>query len=347
MKCQNCNNEIREGAAFCTSCGTRIDAEAAPFEAVSVETTTVENVIPETGATETVTTTTITVETETTETMMNETTSINPLTPCVSSIPAPPPMPDLPVFPTMPSDQSMPAQQPVQGVNVQPPPGAQMPAAPGAQAQYNYTQGQQYYQQPYQPVPGAPAAWGTQPIAQQTPWSPPPAPTGPKKVNTGLLVGLIAGGIVLVAAAVIIGLVVGRLFAESFDDLEQSIWNEIEQSTLPTPGPITPPTNGIETPHPPSASDNQLVGTWHLDYGEPLLFFGLSDYILIIEHDDGVFEVFESDFEEWGIIHVMDGERLVVEGEWSGTYDFTYRLSGNRLTIIDITGDEAHFTRAD
>ena len=371
MNCKNCGNDVRADAAFCTSCGTRIETGPAPAESVTVETTTVENVIPETGATETVTTTTVTTETETFETIENNSVKVDPQTPCVSSIPAPPQMPDLPAPPALtpnayapPPPYSAPPQTPY---SAPPVPGPQAPDTQTTESQVpnTYTPVQQYYQQPYQQTPDTQTAWGVQPPAQ-TPWVP-PAPAGPKKVNKGLVIGLIAGGVVLLAAAIIIGLFVGRIFQSALEDVEQAL-HDMEQSVVQTPNPLPPldldelvpqqsPRPDVpETPPPPPpppsqsppfnlVSDNELVGMWELDSGDPLWFFGVSELIMIVEHDDGTFGIFESGSEEWGILHIIDDERLLIEGEWSGDYDFTYRLDGNRLTIIDVDGDEAHFEK--
>ena len=396
--CTNCGTRIDIGGASAENDTAETTAETTPIEEttaettsaenVTVETTTVENVIPETGTTETitetVTTTTVAMETEKSETFAYKPIAVDPQAPCVSSIPAPPQMPDLPANPVMPTDRFAPINQPVQVEGIPPNPDAYAPpmyppgapsaipsvppgapsAAPGGPTgvpmpQVSYTQepGQQYYQQPYQP-PGAPAAWGAQPPAQ-APWvPPPPTSTVPKKANKGLIIGLIAGGVVLIAAAIVIGIFVSRLFYDALEEFEQAI-HDIEQPVLVTPEPLpqptaapvpltpspTPDTPVRPTPPPSLVSDNELVGMWELDYGAPLWFFGRSEFIMIIEHEDGTFNIFESGSEEWGLLHIIDDESWFVEGDWSGDYDFTYKLNGNRLTIIDIDGDEAHFNK--
>jgi len=183
-------------------------------------------------------------------------------------------------------------------------------------------------------------------------------------VKKGFVIGLVVGGVVLITAAIIIGIVVGRLFMDAMEEIDLALhdngMHELE-IVLPTPEPIpfptaappvvdltpapSPDTPTIPTPPPSLVSDNELVGIWELDYGDPLWFFGSSEMIMIIDYDDGNFGIYESGSEEWGLLHIIDDEKLTIEGEWSGDYNFTYELNGNRLTIIDVDGDEAHFNR--
>jgi len=334
MKCQNCGNEIRAEAAFCTGCGTRVERDTAPGE----------NVIA--------------------ETKIEETATVPLQAPSVSSIPAPPQMPDLPVPPTISSDMGATSEPFRQSENIQKAPDVFIPPAQPTgvpatlgtkQTFNNYAPPQNYDQQQYQSAPVAPSAWGNQP----PPWKP-PTQTGPKKVNTGLIIGLAAGGVVLLVIAIIVGLSAGRLLAENMEGFEQSTYaSELPvmpapetlpslEEPIPAPDPPTierPVPPMPETPPPALVSDNKLVGMWALDDGDPLWFFGRSDFIMIIDYDDGTFGVYENGSEEWGHMQISDDGRLYIEGEWSGDYEFTYRLDGDRLTIIDIDGDEAHFDR--
>ena len=126
-----------------------------------------------------------------------------------------------------------------------------------------------------------------------------------------------------------------------------STQRDVQPTTSPFEVTPTPEGNTSETqtPPPPVISDNELVGTWELDHGIPLYFFGSSEYIIIIEHGDGTFGVYESEYEEWGELRILSNGRMVVDGEWSGEWEFTYIISGNKLTIVDSDGDEAHYLK--
>lgn len=55
--------------------------------------------------------------------------------------------------------------------------------------------------------------------------------------------------------------------------------------------------------------------------------------------------VVEYEYGEWGRWSA-DGNRLRVVGEWSGTEDFTFSISGDQLTITDRDGDRIVFRRS-
>ena len=250
---------------------------------------------------------------------------IEPQAPCVSSIPEPPKMPDLPTNPIMPSEQ-------------------------------------QVYQQPYQQLNQQQPSWAPPPAGAPPPppWTT-PASAAPVKANKGLIAGLIIGGVVLIAAAIVIGILAGRLVIQSANDIGQAIHDEIivpETPPIPpSPGERPPTPEPPQTPVPPPTppppgtgrqiSDDELSGIWDFDAGDPLWFFGDSDYIMIIDHHNGTYGVFESASEEWGILRILDGGRFHVEGDWSGEYEFSYRITGNWLVITDVDGDEAHYSRVE
>jgi len=272
MNCQNCGSELRAGAAFCTACGTRVEAETPPV--------TEENAPAE---------------------AVNE--------PVEAPPPPPPPAPPPPLTPPAP---------------------------------YTYKPPPQFYQ----PVQYPPVR------------STPPVHGGPKKSQKGFIIGLTVGGSALIILAVILGLIIGRAFSENMGDLGHLLY-DLESQTghstglIPpsTPSPTVPPS----TPEPPVrqtaalpfSSDDELAGYWEYDSGDAVWFFGLSEHIMIIDHDDGTYDVFESGGEEWGTGHIERGDKLIIEGEWSGFYEFTFILTGDRLSIIDSDGDTIHYIKVE
>ncbi len=86
-----------------------------------------------------------------------------------------------------------------------PQPAPPQPEQPQPEQQPQYQQQpQEAYAPPQQPyTPQQPLGQTQQPYAQQ-PYGMPPYQGAPKKKNTGLIIGLIAGGVVLIAAAVVL-----------------------------------------------------------------------------------------------------------------------------------------------
>jgi len=268
-------------------------------------------------------------------------------------------MPDLPTPPTMPTAYPPPGQAPGESAPYSytppPPPGQPSDQAPGEQtAPYAYApppQGAPPQQGPYHP-PGAPYP----PPLGYTP------PGGEKKSKTGLIIGIVAGALVLVIAVAIVGgLLLSRIFDEisdTFDSLDSYITEESplitpappEPTTLPapitpTPDDPTPTPDELVTPPPPLISDNELVGLWEFQSGDWIYYFGQAELVMFIDYDDGTFGVFESDYEEWGVWYIDDDDYLVVIGDFTGQFEFTYILDGDELTITDRDGDTAHYLR--
>jgi len=320
MICKNCGSDIRNDAVFCTGCGAHVVAEPA----MTADSATPGSTMPE------------------------------PLTPelqppCVSSIPLPPQMPDLPPPPELPQgepgmqDRPLVQERPIaQGrplVQERPGtqyiPGSQPVPYPPEQAQYNYEPAQQRYQTlppPYAPI----------------------APREPKKSKTGLVVGLSIGGVALIALAIFIGIVFGRVLFDSINDP----WDDPDLFAIFTPQPESAPqpipVDPDTTPDPQSneplppmpAVGYELLGVWARDYGDYIWFFGTSENIRFSDKGDGTFEVYESDYKEFGSWHINSTGNLIIIGDWTGTQEFRFVVDGDRLTIIDSDGDMANYYRA-
>ena len=312
MNCPNCGSEPKNNATFCTSCGTRLEPAQTEQTPQTEQAPQAEQTPPD----------------------------LQP--PSVDTIPAPPQMPDLPTPPEIPAQaQVEPPAIPPQETQppATPPPEAYTPQQP---PQQNYQQGQ--YQQP-----------------------PPPPPEGQKKSKTGLIVGIV--GVVVVLMAISIGaaiLVTGNITSWFNRPAPPTIPPPTVVVTpeptpeptheppvvIPGPGPAVPPVEPVPLPEPietPPAifdSDQELVGLWAFESGEPVYFFGLSEYIMFIDYGDGTFGVYESQAEEWGFWHIDSEGMLIVEGTvWIETYEFTFEITGSRLTIIDEDGDTIHYQR--
>lgn len=245
----------------------------------------------------------------------------------------------------------------------------------GEQTSYMYAPPAQ--ETPPQPgVPPSPQTQYYQPNAPQYPQYPPPPGYPPpypplvgkqKKSKTGLIIGIVCGSVALIALIIFAVIFVSRLIIDDITDRApvHITTPDADSGILATPIPLPPtprPPSGIETlpesppppatpeppPHtPPPAlvSDNELVGVWEFYSGGPVYFFILSEHIMFIEYEDGTLGVFESDYEEWGIVFIEEDGFVIIEGERSGTYEFVFILDGDKLTIIDIDGDAIHYTR--
>jgi len=265
--------------------------------------------------------------------------------PCVSSIPPPPQMPDLPVMPSSnPSIQVyMPELPPDAFLQdpYAPPPWQPPPQAPPSQ-QYGYHQPQQYYHVP-----------------------PPrftPMPPNRKKSNTGLIIGLSIGGMVLMVFAIIIGIAFANVINEDFYDPWE--WDDLYYYTpipaLPPPPPLStpPPPPDPPPPNPPHPPPNPppsitnipeeargLIGVWVRDHGDYIWYFGTSPFIEFFDNEDGTFGVYESNNKEIRFWYIDPDGNLIVEVEWGRRRVYSYILLEDWLTIVDSDGDIAYYSR--
>ena len=87
-------------------------------------------------------------------------------------------------------------------------------------------------------------------------------------------------------------------------------------------------------------SDDPLVGKWEFSSGDGTYFFWRSDEIefkadnTIINHED----------DESGTWSKAGSDRLTVRSDGT-VYEFTYQVSGDRLTITDEDGDRGVFQK--
>ena len=88
-------------------------------------------------------------------------------------------------------------------------------------------------------------------------------------------------------------------------------------------------------------SNNGLVGRWQLQRGDWIYYFADADRIEFFA--DG--RVIEHGYGETGT-YTVSGDRLTVNGDWSGRQVFTFSISGNTLTLSDSDRDTAVYTRA-
>jgi len=182
-------------------------------------------------------------------------------------------------------------------------------------------------------------------------------PDGQRKSKTGLIIGIVAGVVVLMAAIVVFGLYIGGVIGSGASArVIDQITSDIDRPSLvvPTP-PATPELPATPAPAPspdpppspaaPQLSDERLLGEWWLKGGVELYFFGESNFIEFTEHGNGTFGVYEAEYGERGLWHIDSNGNLIIEGEWTGHHRFTYTISGDDLTLTDIDGDSAHYTR--
>jgi len=167
-----------------------------------------------------------------------------------------------------------------------------------------------------------------------------------KNSKTGLIVGLILGGVALIIISVVIALSIRGVFDDNPDDPRNNggMWTDPPQDQMQPPAQFLPV---LPDPTPPSDAviDSRLVGVWARDHGRFIWFFGEADFIGFTENDDGTFEVYESEHNEHGTWYINSDGKLIVLGYWTGTHDFTFEIDDNRLTLIDSDGDRAYYER--
>jgi len=194
-----------------------------------------------------------------------------------------------------------------------------------------------------------------------------PMPEKKKKSKAGLIIGLILGGIVLITGIILLGLFAGReLYRTGSDDLDRLL-QDLELHGIPTPetesGLILPdndiniipdnvpePTTEIpaeeapQTP-PPAVPDERLFGEWEFDEGDSVFFFLRAELVRIIDNGDNTFQVFESDYGEWGTGHISYDGYMIIDADWGDIYEFSFEVDENTLSITDVDGDTIHYNR--
>jgi len=89
------------------------------------------------------------------------------------------------------------------------------------------------------------------------------------------------------------------------------------------------------------SSDDPLVGRWEFSSGDGIYFFWESE-LVEFETDGTVFSSEDGDSGKWS---ASGNNKLTVEADYGRDYEFTYQLSGDRLTITDEDGDRGVFLR--
>jgi len=137
------------------------------------------------------------------------------------------------------------------------------------------------------------------------------------------------------------------------------IMNVIEPPPTPEPPP-DPPSPPPDTPEPPETPEppdptpavvpfeffDELVGEWKRESGDYLYFFGRSETITFTDNGDGTYGIEESDYGETGKFFVDGNGGMSIDGDWTGRYEFTYTIEGNRLTLSDSDNDSAVYIRS-
>ena len=326
MLCKNCGYESRKDAIFCTNCGTRFDDAPMPVVAVPPEV---------------------------------------PTPPSTSIIPDPPKIPEMPAPPNIVSPQQeppedAPSQQetpedalPQQDEPPQyppPPPLEYMPYQPTPPEYAPYQPTPPAYP-PYQPMPPEYAPY------QQTPPPYAPLPQYPpqsdkKQSNTAIIITIVCVAVLVIGAII-------ALFAFDFSTLFGDDVQWPEPVIIVTPAPVQPPPPAVTpapaqtpappslTPAPPSLPGDELLGNWEFDSGAWLWFFGESDYIMFLDFGGGDRVVFASEGDQLGDWYIDAAGSLFVEADYGMTYVFTYRIVGDRLTIIDDVYDQSIYIKTD
>ena len=177
--------------------------------------------------------------------------------------------------------------------------------------------------------------------------------TPQKNYNTGLIIGISVGAVVLIIASFFIGLVIGIGIGTEIAKDEQRPNNNPVTINTPTPDP-TPQLTPEPTPQPddstnpvPPASLIELAAYWERVSGDYLWFFGMADRVEMHDNNDGTLIITVLDTDDWGIGRINNAGNLIIEAEWGSEYEYTFFIVGDTLTISDIDGDTAIFKRVE
>ena len=89
------------------------------------------------------------------------------------------------------------------------------------------------------------------------------------------------------------------------------------------------------------SSDDPMVGIWEFSSGDGIYFFWESE-LVEFSKDGTVFSSEDGDSGKWS---TSGNNQLTVEADNGRVYEYTYQLSGDRLTITDEDGDRGVFQR--
>ena len=201
-----------------------------------------------------------------------------------------------------------------------------------AQPEQNIPQPHEHPAQPYNQPYNQPMQPYGQPMP---PYDQPPPAERKKSSNVPIIIAAICAVLVVTVGTILI-LTLGINSASTDVGEVTTAVDEIYPIRTPLPAIPTDPIDASE-----------LDGVWGFLHGDIVFFFGLSDFVMFVYHDDDGGEVYESQWSEWGEWHIADDGRLIVEGEWTGTHVFYIILENDTLTIIDIDGDAITYTRVE
>jgi len=89
------------------------------------------------------------------------------------------------------------------------------------------------------------------------------------------------------------------------------------------------------------SSTDPLVGNWGFSSGDGTYFFWESD-LVEFKADGTTFSSEDGDSGKWS---TSGNNQLRVEADYGRVYEFTYQISGDRLTITDEDGDRGVFQK--
>ena len=89
------------------------------------------------------------------------------------------------------------------------------------------------------------------------------------------------------------------------------------------------------------SSTDPLVGNWEFSSGDGTYFFWESE-LVEFNTDGTVFSSEDGDSDKWS---TSGNNELKVEADYGRSYEYTYQINGDRLTITDEDGDRGVFQR--
>jgi len=257
--------------------------------------------------------------------------------------------------------QEQPSNQQINHQNLQdelptPPPSSPPPPPPPSSPYHTAPLPGQFAQQPGQ-YQAQPMMYGQQQGHYGQPIMGIP-PSGKKKTNIGMIIGISIGGFILLCITFVIGLVIGIGVGTGIAS-ENNFHNPDPPAIaspiplpdiVPTPQPVdTPPPSSDTTPTPPpgAGSDIELIARWERIDGDYLWFFGTSEYVEFIDSSDGTFNIILTNEDGRGTGHIIEATgKLFVTASWGSEYEFDYTVDDELLILIDSDGDSAFYLRA-
>jgi len=190
----------------------------------------------------------------------------------------------------------------------------------------------------------------------------------PKSIGTGSTVAIVAGSIgFFILLFGFIGYLIIRSLNYGIFDPEQ-FFRDPDSSAIqrlpgilatpapipPAPPPVSPhspfePGPGLQPDHfyePVIIEDSGLTGNWIFESGDWIWFFGQSDLIIFFDYfaNESIFGIYANEPDELAFGFFTEDGSLIVEAE-NGYYKFTWRIDGDRLSLIDSDNDTLRLIR--